>query len=93
MASSYPLSGASQALVTAPGRYVGFSIRETTGAATAVVRLWDNASAASGTSLEEISLAAGESAREYYGDGGIRTTFGVYVQIVSGAIVGSVRAG
>lgn len=83
------LTGASQAVCTSQGIYAGFTIRET-GGSTAVVRLWDNPSAASGTVLEEISLASGESARECY-PAGIRAALGVYVQVVSGAVAGSIR--
>ncbi len=72
--------------------YRGFAVRETAGAA-AVVRLWDNASAASGTVVEEITLAANESAREFYGDGGIKTSNGIYAQVVSGTVAGIVRTG
>lgn len=70
--------------------YCGFSLRETAGA-TAVVRIFDNPSAASGTVLEEISLAANESAREFY-PGGVAAATGIYVQ-VTGTVVGSVRVG
>lgn len=70
------------------GVYRGFSVRETAGAA-AVVRIFDN-TAASGTLLEEISLAANESAREFY-IGGVPTVIGIFVQVVSGAVTGSVR--
>jgi hypothetical protein len=83
------ISGSSQALISAACTYRGFSLRETAGT-TAVVVLWDNASAASGPVLEEISLAANESSREYY-DPGIQAVKGVYVQIVSGTVAGSVR--
>jgi hypothetical protein len=92
MAQALALSGSSQALSTGSVRYSGFTIRETGGTVGAIVRVWDNASAASGTVLDEISLAAGESAREFY-PGGIRASYGVYVQVVSGAIAGSVRIG
>lgn len=85
------LTGSDQAVAASASIYAGFAIRETAGAA-AVVRLYDNASAASGTLLDEIALAANESAREYY-PGGIWCINGVYAKIVSGAIEGSVRIG
>lgn len=90
-ARSIPLTGADQAVRATASVYRGFTIRETAGAA-AVVRIFDNASAASGTVLEEISLAANESARECYG-AGIWAENGIYVDVVSGAVAGSVRIG
>lgn len=87
------LTGANQAIAV-PGAdgYFGFSIRETAGAA-AIVRIYDNNSAA-GTIIEDISLAALESAREFYGDAGIQTIVGgLFVQIVSGTVEGSIRVG
>ncbi|GAA4626624.1 hypothetical protein GCM10023196_035610 [Actinoallomurus vinaceus] len=85
------LTGSNQAVSATPAFYAGFSIRETAGS-TAVVRIWDNPSAASGTVLEEIGFAANESAREYY-PGGVWATKGIYVQVVSGTVAGSVRIG
>jgi hypothetical protein len=86
------LNGADQVAAAAPAAYKGFSIRETAGA-TAIIRIYDNASAASGTLLDTIRLAANESAREWYGPGGIDALNGIYVDIVSGAAEGSVRVG
>lgn len=88
---SVALTGADQAVNAGPAVYRGFTIRETAGA-TAVVRIFDNASTNAGTVLEEISLAANESAREFY-LGGIYADNGVYVDVVSGAVAGSVRIG
>ncbi|GII88271.1 hypothetical protein Ssi03_62610 [Sphaerisporangium siamense] len=86
-----PLTGSDQPVSATPAIYRGFTVRETAGA-TAVVRIFDHASAASGTVLEEITLAANGSARELYG-AGLLTTNGIYVQIVSGAVSGSIRIG
>lgn len=71
--------------------YRGFSLRETAGA-NAVVRVYDNGSAASGTILDTISLGANESVREFYSaGGGVKTSNGIVVQLVSGAVEGSIR--
>lgn len=70
--------------------YCGFSLRETAGAA-AVVRIYDN-TAADGTLLDTISLAADESAREFY-PGGIKAVAGIYFSLVSGTVEGSIRVG
>lgn len=94
MGATHPvaLTGSDQAVAARAAYYRGFSIRETSGSAGAVVRIFDNASAASGTVLDEISLTAGESAREWY-ESGIWASNGVYVDVVSGAVAGSVRVG
>lgn len=86
------LTGSDQAVLDRAGIYRGFTIRETSGSASAVVRIFNHASAASGTLLEEISLLAGESAREYYPTG-VWADLGIYVDVVSGAVAGSVRVG
>lgn len=85
------LTGANQAVSAAPIAYMGFTIRETTGTTAAVVRIWDNASAASGIVLDEVALTGGQSAREFYPMGGIKALNGIFVQVVAGAVVGSVR--
>jgi len=95
MAAAVPvaLTGADQAAAAAgPGTYLGFAIRETAGAV-ATIRVYDNASAASGTLLDTIELSANESAREYYGPDGLWFKSGVYVKIVAGTVEGSVRIG
>jgi hypothetical protein len=83
------LTGSDQVVSGSAGIYAGFAVRETAGAV-AVVRVYDSASAASGTLLDTIALAANESAREFY-PGGVWCSNGVYVKIVSGAVEGSVR--
>lgn len=93
MAQSVPISGASQALITAAVRYNGFSLCETSGTASAKVRLWDNAAAAAGSLLDVVTLTAGESAREHYPDSGIEAASGIFVQVVSGAVEGAIRVG
>jgi hypothetical protein len=81
----------SAVIMATPGYYLGFTLRETSGSASATVVIYDNASAASGTILEEITLASSESAREFYHTPGIRAVNGVYFSVVSGAVAGSVR--
>jgi len=85
------LAGASVALPIAPAPvlyYRGFELREFTGTTTALVRIWDAASA-TGKILDEVSLAANESARENYGVAKL-ALIGIYVEIVSGTVVGSI---
>ncbi len=91
VATATAVTGSGVVLASA-GTYRGFTLRETSGTAGAVVRIYDNASAASGTLLDEIALNPSESAREWY-ESGIAAVNGVYVKIVSGAVAGSVRLG
>jgi hypothetical protein len=84
------LTGSDQVILAERTVYRGFSVRETTAVSNAVLRVYDNASMAAGTVIDEISLLPNESAREYY-NGGIFTEFGIYVEIVSGAVAGSIR--
>lgn len=86
---SMPMTGSDQSIKTGLGYLVGYSVRETTGAARAVLRLLDGTST-SGELLETISLAEGESASDTYSFP-IKVTSGIYVDVVSGAVEGAVR--
>lgn len=85
--------GASQVIKGAgPVTFVGYTIRETSGAA-AVFRLWDNGSAASGTIVDIISLAANE-AKSVALPIGIALNAGLFMERVSGTnYEGSIRLG
>jgi len=87
-----PLTGSDQAVRVTSGIYRGMTVRETTGAAGAVLRVYDNASAATGTLLQTIALGNGESfnALHYVG---IWASDGIYVDVISGAVEGSVYIG
>jgi hypothetical protein len=86
-----PLTGSDQVVAAFGCIYMGFSIRETAGS-TAVIRIWDspNSTTTDDSLLDPISLAANESAREYYPEG-INAGKGIWVDIVSGTVEGSVR--
>ncbi len=90
-ARAIALTGSDQVVSANPSLLYGFAIRETSGSATAVVKIYDNASAASGTMIP-VSLTASQSAREWWNDG-LRFPNGVYVDVVSGAVEGSVFVG
>lgn len=90
-ASPVALTGSDQTVVIGPATYRGYSLRET-GGADAVVRIWDG-TAASGILLDTVALAADGSAQAWYGGGGLRAVAGVFVEVVSGAVEGSVRIG
>lgn len=91
VAGTNNISGSSQVISNTACTYRGFTLKETTGSAVAAVTLYDNASAASGTILDVITFAAGESAREFY-DPGIQAVHGVYLSVVAGAVAGGVRS-
>jgi len=80
----------------AAGTYYGLTLRESAGApAAAVIRVYDNATTNSGTILETVYLAASQSVSLQYSvedcSGGIRAVNGVYFQLVSGTVEGSIR--
>jgi len=89
-ATPAPASG-TLAISTRRARYHGYALRDSGGAG-AVVRIWDSPSAASGTILDTINLAAGESAAPFY-EKGIEAQTGIFVQVVSGTVEGSIRIG
>ena len=86
------LTGSNQAVVAAPADYRGFAVRETSGTAGATIVLYDSASSGTGLILDEISLVAGESARELYPLGGVDADNGIYA-VVTGSVAGSIRVG
>jgi len=85
------VSGASQVIAARPTVYKGIIVREMSGGA-AVLRVYDHASAASGTIIDIISLASGGVVDHAYE--GITCQNGVFIERVSGTNVeGSVRLG
>lgn len=70
---------------TSAGRLVGFSLRETTATAPALVRLLDGID---GDPLALIRLAPGESVRDWYGPTGVSFINGLFAQVVAGAVEG-----
>lgn len=82
---------ASQKIATTSGRLVGCALRETTGAAGAVIRLRHGIDV-NGEVLVPITLAAGESTRDAWP---LAVSFidGLYFELVSGAVEGAVFLG
>ena len=69
-------------------RLLGWSIRETSGAATATFRLRDGNNAAA-VMLANANLAANESIRDFWFPAGILVATGrIYLEIVSGSVEG-----
>ncbi len=89
--ASVPVT-ADKVVASRRGTYYGLTFRETSGTTAATIIVYDNASAASGTVLDNIQLVAGESRAEWYGPQGISSENGIYVD-VTGDVVGSVRHG
>lgn len=86
------LTGSDQAVRAEPSTYRGLTVRETSGSAGAVVKIYDNASAASGTILQTVALAQGQSFNLIH-PAGVRALAGIYADVVSGAVEGSVYIG
>lgn len=87
-AAVFDISGSDETLFSDRCLYFGYSIRENAGtpaAATVVIRDGD----ATGAILDVIELAGDGSAQAFY-PGGIRAS-GIYVDVVAGAVEGSVR--
>ncbi|MFC8717782.1 hypothetical protein [Kitasatospora sp. NPDC057198] len=83
--------GSSARPLSSPGRVVGWSVRETAGAA-AVVRLWDGRDAG-GQLLAAISLAASGAQTIMPTGGGINVSDALFVEVVSGAVEGVLYLG
>lgn len=88
------MTGSSQQIATAAPivRYQGYSVRETSGAAPGLVRVFDSVGAPDGNSLilEEIALTQSQSAREFYSTSFFAVSKGIYI-VVTGAVTGSIR--
>lgn len=88
-AEAKQLTGSNQRITTSSTRLMGFAVHETTDGASAelLIRNGDG-----GDVLMVVSLYASESAREWFGPGGIALTAGVSVE-VAGGIEGSIFVG
>jgi hypothetical protein len=86
------LTGSDQAVSANPAIYRGFTVIETGGSNPATVRIYDNASAASGTLIGAVNLAAGGSADICVDPNWCSN--GIYVDVGgTGTVAGSVRVG
>lgn len=86
------LSGSDEALRATGVWFCGFTLRETGGTNGATVRIFDHASAASGTLLATVSLAAGQSSFEFHA--GMYAGNGIYIDTGgTGTVEGSVFLG
>lgn len=85
-----PLPSSSQPIYTAGGCLVWHAAKETTGSSTAGYTLWDNPIAAAGIELMPVTLSAGESTRDYIKKHHLPFRNGLYFNLDSGAVAGSV---
>jgi hypothetical protein len=91
--STVALTGSDQAVRAIPGSYGGYTVIETGGSNAATVRIYDNASAASGTLIGAANLAAGGSA-DVCLNHPTKCLNGIYVDVGgTGTVAGSVRIG
>lgn len=79
-------------LSNSAGRVVGWALKETTGLATAELDLLDGTNT-DGDLLAPITLAPSESVRDWFGPAGISFGRGLFAQLVSGSISGTVWLG
>lgn len=87
------VAGATQAIKSSgPARYRGITVRELSGAAL-VLKIYDNGSAASGTIIDIVSVAANATVSYTLPDD-IHASNGLFIERVSGtSYEGSVRLG
>ena len=84
-----PVTTVSQVLISGAVGLVGWSLRETTGAAVATVEFVDGGSAG-GTIIGEVSLAAGASDTEPVSDKGVLARQGIYMRVIAGSVTGAI---
>ena len=88
------ISAGSQVIYPAPATYYGLTVRNTD-TVSGVIRVWDNATAASGVLLETVVVPSNTSFNIQYNvedqAGGIRALNGIYYEVVSGIFEGSIR--
>lgn len=92
-ARAVPLTGTDQTVRNEAAIYRGYTVRETTGAAPATVLIYDSASGPTGTLIDAVRVSAGDAASQWYGGDGLWVTEGIYVEVASELVAGSVRVG
>lgn len=92
--SAVNISGADQSIQAGATAFYGYSLAETAGAAASMI-VYNDASGTSGGDapiLATIKLAANQSVDVMY-PVPLNAQYGVYIDVVAGAIAGSVRLG
>lgn len=85
----FDLNGAGKALVQFSAKLGGFAIRNMSSSSTAAMDFYDGTDT-TGNAIVPITLAANESTREYWWPGGVLFKNGVYANVTSGEIKGSI---
>lgn len=85
-------TGQSGVVLGGPLLLFGWSLRESTGAAPAQLDVYDGADQ-TGQPVATVTLAAGESTRDWLGLPGLYCRRGVFVNAVAGSVAGAVWAG
>jgi hypothetical protein len=89
-AISVPVTG-SQRVEGGDAIIMGWGLLETTGAAAAVVEIYDGFDATAQL-VVAVALTAGQSTRDWLGPNGILVTEGIFVNVISGTVRGTVWA-
>lgn len=89
-AQSYPFPATTGTVIVVQGRGTlkGWAVKETTGAATATLNVWDGTTNVS-LLLAPVNLSANESSREWFGELGISFTRGLLVEVTAGSVSGA----
>jgi hypothetical protein len=82
-----PVTAQDLGLLQGRGELCGWSLRETTGAATATVELQDG-----GNPLGEIQMAAGAVSNAWFGNPGVEIRSQIFLHVVAGSVTGAVYA-
>ena len=82
-------AGATLQVYSRQARLYGWAILEATGSAAAEVVIYDGFDA-NGPILADITLAADQSTRDYFGYSGLWADAGIFVKCVSGSVRGTV---
>lgn len=80
-------AGAGARVMSSPGVIAGYAARETSGAAPALIRLHDGADI-NGDVVMSIALTGGQALQNWFLPRGISLTYGLFVEVVAGAIEG-----
>lgn len=81
---SVPVTTVSVTLLEGGGFLAGWSLRETTGAATATVEVTSG-----GNPVAEISLSSGGSDTQWLGDHGVEVNQDITMDVISGSVAGA----
>jgi len=90
-AGRFAATGGTGVLVQGHGCITYSECYETTGDATAAVTIYDGASA-NGQQMFDYTLSEGESTSEMFGMHWLQFTEGIYIDVTSGTVAGSIHA-